>query len=149
MNRLPGELGGGGSTVTVLGITVPVQPGGPASGPVDALDPPGEPDRQRRPRAATASSTGRTFLGAVTRVAVRLSGDTEVSVDVSSTVALAMTPGTAVEVGLPVRAGARRAAARADATVPVRPGPRSGSRRSGCGTTARARTAGTRSPASG
>jgi hypothetical protein len=37
----------------------------------------------------------------VTRVAVRLSGDTEVSVDVSSTVALEMAPGTAVEVGLP------------------------------------------------
>jgi hypothetical protein len=37
----------------------------------------------------------------VTRVAVRLSGDTEVSVDISSTVALEMAPGIAVEVGLP------------------------------------------------
>ena len=45
--------------------------------------------------------TNRTFLGAVTRVAVRLSGDTEVSVDVASTLALEMAPGTAVEVGLP------------------------------------------------
>src|SRR5579863_8872540 len=36
MNRLPGELGAqpvnGASTVTVLGVTVPVQPGGPDSG---------------------------------------------------------------------------------------------------------------------
>ena len=101
MNRLPAELSGGASTVTVLGTTVPVQPGGPDSGPVDALI---------RPENLTVSPaedgngivTGRTFLGAVTRVAVRLSGDTEVLVDVSSTVALEMAPGTAVEVGLPV-----------------------------------------------
>ena len=45
--------------------------------------------------------TSRTFLGAVTRVAVRLSGDTEVSVDVSSAVALELAPGTAVQVSLP------------------------------------------------
>jgi hypothetical protein len=45
--------------------------------------------------------TGRTFLGAVTRVAVRLSGDTEVAVDVSSAAAAAMAPGTAVQVSLP------------------------------------------------
>ena len=101
MNRLPAELGGGASTVTVLGTTVPAQPGGPDSGPVDALI---------RPENLTIKAivggngivTNRTFLGAVTRVAVRLSGDTEVSVDISSTVALEMAPGTAVEVGLPV-----------------------------------------------
>jgi putative spermidine/putrescine transport system ATP-binding protein len=100
MNRLPGELGGDSATVTVLGTTVPVQPGGPDSGPVDALI---------RPESLTVSPaeagngivTNRTFLGAVTRVAVRLSGDTEISVDVPSTVALEMAPGTAVEVGLP------------------------------------------------
>jgi putative spermidine/putrescine transport system ATP-binding protein len=98
MNRLPAELGSGG-TVTVLGATVPVQPGGPDSGPVDALI---------RPENLTVKAAGdgngivtnRTFLGAVTRVTVRLSGDTEVSVDVSSAVALEMSPGTAVQVGL-------------------------------------------------
>jgi putative spermidine/putrescine transport system ATP-binding protein len=100
MNRLPAELGGGGTVVTVLGTTVPAQEGGPSSGPVDALV---------RPENLTVTAaedgngivTGRTFLGAVTRVAVRLSGDTEVAVDVSSAAAAAMTPGTAVEVSLP------------------------------------------------
>jgi putative spermidine/putrescine transport system ATP-binding protein len=99
MNRLPAELGSGG-TVTVLGATVPAQPGGPDSGPVDALV---RPENLTVKAAAGGNGivTNRTFLGAVTRVAVRLSGDTEVSVDVTSTVALEMTPGTAVEVGLP------------------------------------------------
>jgi putative spermidine/putrescine transport system ATP-binding protein len=100
MNRLPAELGGGGTVVTVLGTTVPAQEGGPSSGPVDALV---------RPENLTVAAaeggdgivTGRTFLGAVTRVAVRLSGDTEVAVDVSSAAAAAMAPGTAVQVALP------------------------------------------------
>ncbi len=100
MNRLPAELGGGAGTVTVLGATVPAQPGGPGAGPVDVLI---------RPESLTVQAaedgngivTNRTFLGAVTRVAVRLSGDTEVSVDVSSAVALEMAPGTAVQVSLP------------------------------------------------
>jgi putative spermidine/putrescine transport system ATP-binding protein len=100
MNRLPADLGGGGTTVTVLGVTVPVQEGGPSSGPVDALV---------RPENLTVAAadggngivSGRTFLGAVTRVAVLLSGDTEVSVDIPSTAALAMAPGTAVQVSLP------------------------------------------------
>jgi putative spermidine/putrescine transport system ATP-binding protein len=100
MNRLPAELGDGGKVVTVLGVTVPAQEGGPASGPVDALV---------RPENLTVAAaeggngivTNRTFLGAVTRVAVRLSGDIEVSVDVSSGVALEMSPGTAVRVSLP------------------------------------------------
>ena len=100
MNRLPAELGGGAGTVTVLGTTVPVQPGGPDSGPVDALIRP-ENLTVKAAEGGNGIVTNRTFLGAVSRVAVRLSGDTEVSVDVSSTVALEMAPGTAVEVSLP------------------------------------------------
>jgi putative spermidine/putrescine transport system ATP-binding protein len=100
MNRLPGDLNGGGTEVTVLGTTLAVQPGGPASGAVDALV---------RPENLTVTTaeggngivTSRTFLGAVTRVAVLLSGDTEVAVDVASTTAAAMTPGTAVQVAIP------------------------------------------------
>jgi putative spermidine/putrescine transport system ATP-binding protein len=100
MNRLPAELGGGGTVVTVLGTTVPAQEGGPSSGPADALV------RPENLTVAVAEGgngivTGRTFLGAVTRVAVRLSGDTEVAVDVSSAAAAAMAPGTAVQVSLP------------------------------------------------
>jgi putative spermidine/putrescine transport system ATP-binding protein len=98
MNRLPAELGQG--TATVIGTTVPVQAGGPSSGPVDALV---------RPENLTVVPsedgngivTVRTFLGAVTRLAVRLSGDTEVVVDVATSTAADMTPGTAVQVGLP------------------------------------------------
>jgi putative spermidine/putrescine transport system ATP-binding protein len=100
MNRLPAELSGDGKVATVLGAAVPVQDGGPSGGPADALI---------RPENLTVTPaedgdgivTGRTFLGAVTRVAVRLSGDTEVAVDVPSTAALPMAPGTAVRVSLP------------------------------------------------
>jgi len=99
MNRLPGELSGPG-TVTVLGVSVAVIEGGPTSGLVDVL---------LRPEGLTVAPaeggngivTGRTFLGAVTRVAVLLSGDTEVRVDVPSATAAPMTLGTAVQVGLP------------------------------------------------
>jgi len=100
MNRLPAELGGGGTAVTVLGVTVPAQEGGPSSGPVDALV---RPENLAVAAAEDGNGivTGRTFLGAVTRVAVRLSGDTEVAVDVSSAAAAAMAPGTAVQVSIP------------------------------------------------
>jgi len=113
MNRLPGELAGPG-TVTVLGVSCgvigpggnggagspPIEDSGPTSGPVDVLV---------RPEGLTVAPasggngivSGRTFLGAVTRLAVLLSGDTEVRVDVPSATALAMAPGTSVQVGLP------------------------------------------------
>jgi putative spermidine/putrescine transport system ATP-binding protein len=100
MNRLPADLASGGTSATVLGVTVPVQPGGPADEPVDALV---------RPEnlTVTPSETGngivtvRTFLGAVTRLTVRLSGDSEVVVDTGTSAAAGLTPGTAVQVGLP------------------------------------------------
>jgi putative spermidine/putrescine transport system ATP-binding protein len=100
MNRLPGALSSDGTTVSVIGLTVPVQPGGPASGMVDALV---RPENLTVEPSATGDGivTVRTFLGAVTRLKVRLSGDTEVVVDVATTAAADMTPGTAVQVGLP------------------------------------------------
>jgi putative spermidine/putrescine transport system ATP-binding protein len=100
MNRLPGELADGGTTITVIGTTVPVQPGGPPAEPVDALV---RPENLTVTPAAGGNGivTVRTFLGAVTRLTVRLSGDTEVVVDVSTAAAAGMTPGTAVTVGLP------------------------------------------------
>jgi putative spermidine/putrescine transport system ATP-binding protein len=100
MNRLPGDLAAG--TVTVLSAGVPVQEGGQAvpDGPVDVLV---------RPEGLTVEVaeggngivSARTFLGAITRVSVLLSGDTEVAVDVASTAVAAMLPGTAVRVALP------------------------------------------------
>ena len=100
MNRLPGDLSGGGSAVTVLGTTVPVQQVGPTSGPVIALVRP-----ENLTVAPAESGNGivflRTFLGATSRITVLLSGDLQVLVDVPSTSAAAMTPGASVTVGIP------------------------------------------------
>ena len=57
MNRLPAELSGDGKTATVLGVTVPVQHGGPAAGrptPSSAR----RTSRSPRRKAATALSPG-------------------------------------------------------------------------------------------
>jgi putative spermidine/putrescine transport system ATP-binding protein len=99
MNRLPGSLGSDGRTVTVLGSTVPVQEGGPASGPVAVLVRP-----ENLTVAPAEGGNGivflRTFLGATSRITVLLSGDLQVLVDVPSTHAAAMTPGASVQVGI-------------------------------------------------
>jgi putative spermidine/putrescine transport system ATP-binding protein len=100
MNRLPGALNGDGTAVAVLGSTVPVQQGGPSSGPVAVLV---------RPENLTAAPAEggngivflRTFLGATSRLTVLLSGDLQVLVDIPSIHAAAMTPGASVQVGLP------------------------------------------------
>jgi putative spermidine/putrescine transport system ATP-binding protein len=119
MNRVPGELAADG-TVATLGARVPAADGHDAApGPVDVLV---------RPEALALSPADggngivavRTFLGAVTRVSVLLSGDTEVRVDVPSTTAAALAPGASVQVTLPpseVLVTPRRAAG--EATVPV------------------------------
>ncbi len=99
MNRLPGDLNGRG-TVTVLGVTVPVQDGAPEPGPVDVLVRPEGLTIEPAPDGNGIVSN-RTFLGASTRVTVLISGDTEIQVDVASTAAAAMVPGTAVQVALP------------------------------------------------
>ncbi|MGC1755043.1 MAG: ABC transporter ATP-binding protein [Trebonia sp.] len=109
MNRLPGELAGPG-TVTVLGTSCAVIGNGGAGSPAieDNLTS-GRVDVLVRPEGLTVAAaeggngivSGRTFLGAITRVAVLLSGDTEVRVDLASAAALAIPPGTSVQVGLP------------------------------------------------
>jgi putative spermidine/putrescine transport system ATP-binding protein len=100
MNRLPGVLTGDGIAVTVLGSTVPVQAGGPSSGPVAVLVRP-----ENLTVAPAEGGNGivflRTFLGATSRITVLLSGDLQVLVDVPSTHAAAMTPGASVAVGVP------------------------------------------------
>ncbi|HSZ43582.1 MAG TPA: ABC transporter ATP-binding protein [Trebonia sp.] len=119
MNRLPGDLAGG--TVTVLSAGVPVRDSGQAGGEgVLASVPDGPVDVLVRPEGLTVEVaeggngivSARTFLGAITRIGVLLSGDTEVAVDVPSTAAAAMVPGTAVRVAL--------------AAVPVLVAPRKG-----------------------
>jgi putative spermidine/putrescine transport system ATP-binding protein len=101
MNRVPGELQGGG-TVTALDKTVPVmnQDADLSPGPVDVLV---------RPEGLTMAVidngngivTTRTFLGSVTRVGVLLSGDVTVQIDKPSSEAAALAPGSSVSVTLP------------------------------------------------
>ena len=112
MNRLPGELAGPG-TVTVLGVSCAVighgGHGGAGSPPIEDGLTSGPVDVLVRPEGLTVAAaeggngivSGRTFLGATTRVAVLLSSDTEVRIDVLSAAASAMPPGTSVQVGLP------------------------------------------------
>ena len=112
MNRVPGELAGSGM-VTVLGTSCAVigrgADGGADSAAIEDSVTSGPVDVLVRPEGLTVAPAsggngivgGRTFLGAVTRLAVLLSGDTEVRVDVPSATALAMAPGTSVQVGLP------------------------------------------------
>ncbi len=54
----------------------------------------------RESRTGNGIVTSRTFLGQLTRLRVRLSGDVEVQVDQQSTLAAGISPGDAVEVTL-------------------------------------------------
>ena len=110
MNRIPGELQGGG-TVSVLGGTVPVRgPGGSVGqSPDQAIGGDQAVDVLVRPEGLTMQVgqngngivTTRTFLGSVTRVGVLLSGDVTVQIDKASSEAAALAPGTSVQVALP------------------------------------------------
>ena len=101
MNRLPGELQGGG-TVTTLGVGMPVKNQGAEvdPGPVDVLVRP-EGLRMEVIENGNGIVTTRTFLGSVTRVGVLLSGDVTVQIDKASSAAAALAPGTSVQVSLP------------------------------------------------
>jgi putative spermidine/putrescine transport system ATP-binding protein len=102
MNRIPGQLEGA-DQVSVLGVVVPVHGSTAAglSGDVDVLVRP-----ETLHIAAQEGGNGividRTFLGSVTRVSVRLSGDVTVKVDRATTEAAQMLPGASVQVSLPV-----------------------------------------------
>jgi putative spermidine/putrescine transport system ATP-binding protein len=101
MNRLPGQLQDQ-RQVTALGMTVPVQEGAAdgLAGDVDVLVRP-EGLRVAAEPNGNGIVTDRTFLGSLTRVSVRLSGDLLVKVDKQSTDASDMLPGTSVSVTLP------------------------------------------------
>jgi putative spermidine/putrescine transport system ATP-binding protein len=91
-------------------VTGPVVTGSVVSGDVDMLVRPEELRIAAVP-GGNGIVTDRTFLGSVTRVSVRLSGDVTVKVDLPSTGAAAMPPGTSVEVtlaGTPVLVAERR-----------------------------------------
>jgi len=99
MNRIPGdmlELLGG-----ARGLTADLTGGRPAGsgGEVDALV---RPEGLRIAASPTGNGivVSRTFLGQLTRVSVRLSGDVVVQVDQQSTEAAGITPGDPVQVTL-------------------------------------------------
>ena len=101
MNRVPGELRGQ-TEVIALGMTVPVQEGS-ADGLVGDVDVLVRPEGLRVAAEPNGNGivTDRTFLGSLTRVSVRLSGDLLVKIDKQSTEAADMLPGTSVSVTLP------------------------------------------------
>ena len=115
MNRIPGELQGT-DQVRALGTVVPVQPGPapeghePAAAEVDVLVRP-EGLRIEAVPGGNGIVTDRAFLGSVSRISVRLSGDVSVKVDQASTQAGDFTPGASVQIslpGTPVLVAARR-----------------------------------------
>jgi putative spermidine/putrescine transport system ATP-binding protein len=101
MNRIPGELQGQ-DEVRALGAVVPVhgETATGLSGDVDVLVRPEALSLTVQP-GGNGIVTLQAFLGSVTRVSVRLSGDVTVKVDQPSTEAAAMQPGASVHVSLP------------------------------------------------
>src|SRR3984957_10060720 len=101
MNRLPGSLTGAGH-VTVLDTVYPVQPGvaDGLAGEVDVLVRP-EGLRIEAQPSGNGIVTDRSFLGSVSRISVRLSGDVEVKVDHPSVHAGDFAPGASVQISLP------------------------------------------------
>jgi putative spermidine/putrescine transport system ATP-binding protein len=101
MNRIPGRLAAGGH-VEVLGRTLPVAAGGPQRGEVDVLVRPEAVDI-----SADAGGDGQvvatTFLGATTRLVVRLQNGREVKADVPTLDAVALGAGARVTLTLPDR----------------------------------------------
>ncbi|WP_405864971.1 MULTISPECIES: ABC transporter ATP-binding protein [unclassified Streptomyces] len=100
MSRIPGRLSG--ETVEVLGLRLPTDGTLPSTAEVDVLV---------RPEAVhvTADDTGdarviaTAFLGAATRITVRLADGTEVKADLPTHEAAALGAGAAVRVSLPER----------------------------------------------
>ncbi|WP_448331966.1 ABC transporter ATP-binding protein [Streptomyces sp. DSM 41534] len=100
MSRIPGHLDG--TTVEVLGQRLPVDGEVPATPEVDVLV---------RPEAVHIAAEGQgdarvvatAFLGATTRLTVRMADGVEIKADLSTHEAAALATGTAVRVSLPRR----------------------------------------------
>jgi putative spermidine/putrescine transport system ATP-binding protein len=100
MNRIPGELAGPGQ-VRALGRVVPVGGERRAAG-VSEVDVLVRPEGLRIEAAPGGNGivTDRAFLGSVSRISVRLSGDVSVKVDYPSADAGAFVPGESVRISL-------------------------------------------------
>ncbi len=101
MSRIPARITGAG-TVEVLGRRLPVDGEMPAGPDVDVLVRP-EAVRVSADAAGEARITATAFLGAVTRLTVRLPDGTTVKADVPTHDAAALAPGAAVALTLPDR----------------------------------------------
>ncbi len=101
MNRIPAELAGTGE-VRALGTLVPVHGERPADG-TAAVDVLVRPEGLKIDAVPGGNGivTDRTFLGSVSRISVRLSGDVTVKVDHPSAAAGQFAPGESVQIGLP------------------------------------------------
>ncbi|MCX4992305.1 MULTISPECIES: ABC transporter ATP-binding protein [unclassified Streptomyces] len=100
MSRIPGSLDG--DTVEVLGRRLPVDGNPPAAGEVDVLVRP-EAVWVSADDAGDARVVATAFLGAATRVTVRLADGTEVKADLPTHEAATLASGAAVTVALPDR----------------------------------------------
>ncbi|WP_329279502.1 ABC transporter ATP-binding protein [Streptomyces sp. NBC_01451] len=100
MSRIPGRLSGG--SVEVLGQRLPVDGEAPDTVEVDVLVRP-EVVRVGADPAGDAHVVATAFLGAVTRITVRLGDGTEVKADLPAHEAAKLGAGTAVQVSLPER----------------------------------------------
>ncbi|MBV9026141.1 MAG: ABC transporter ATP-binding protein [Streptomycetaceae bacterium] len=101
MNRIPGRTGDDGSVVEVLGRRLPVD--GPQAAPhreVEVLVRP-EAVELLADEEGKARVTGTMFLGALTRITVRLADGTVVKADMTTHAAATFPAGAAVTVGLP------------------------------------------------
>ncbi|HEX5189749.1 MAG TPA: TOBE domain-containing protein [Streptosporangiaceae bacterium] len=101
MNRIPCEVAGTGQ-VRALGAVVPVHGQQPA-GDVKEVDVLVRPEGLRIEAApgGNGTVTDRSFLGSVSRISVRLSGDVTVKVDHPSVDAGGFGPGASVQISLP------------------------------------------------
>ncbi|WP_328469417.1 ABC transporter ATP-binding protein [Streptomyces sp. NBC_00448] len=102
MSRIPAARAGGGPQVEVLGARLPVQGELPSDGELDALVRPEAVRVTADPRGA-ARVVAASFLGAVTRVTVRLPDGTEVKADVPTESAAALPLGSPAALTLPER----------------------------------------------
>jgi putative spermidine/putrescine transport system ATP-binding protein len=100
MSRIPGRLDG--TTVEVLGRRLPVDGAAPAGDEVDVLVRP-EAVGVRPEETGDARVVASAFLGAATRLTVRLADGTEVKADLPTHEAATLGAGTAVTVTLPER----------------------------------------------
>jgi putative spermidine/putrescine transport system ATP-binding protein len=100
MSRIPGRLSG--TTVEVLGLRLPAEGTLPAAAEVDVLVRP-EAVQVTADDGGDARVIATAFLGAATRLTVRLTDGTEVKADLPTHEAAALVAGAAVRVSLPER----------------------------------------------